>query len=120
MNDSTIHQNIIQMEEKYWTAMANKDVESAVALTRFPCVITGPQGSRKVSEEEYRKLMKAIPEDAFKDIKMENPEVEQLNADTAVITYSTHVNGMKMQDVSTWIHEDGKWTCAFHAENPLH
>ena len=52
------HKNeILHMERRYWDAMKNNDVEAAVALKKFPCVISGPQGARRVTEEQYRELM---------------------------------------------------------------
>lgn len=114
------HKNeILHMERRYWEAMKNNDVEAAVALTKFPCVISGPQGARRVTEEQYRELMESMNGDEYKGIEIKDPHVDILTDDTALISYSTEVNGMKMLDVSTWVREDDKWVCAFHSENPV-
>lgn len=111
---------IISLEKKYWQAMGDADIETAVSLTRFPCIVSGPQGTRRISEDEYRSMMKSHPSDQYKTIEMKNPHVESLGDKAAIISYETNVNGMKMSDLSTWIRQGDQWVCAFHSENPLH
>lgn len=113
------NEEIISLEKKYWKAMADSDVETAVSLTRFPCIVTGPQGTRRISEEEYRSMMKAHPGDQFKEIELQNPHVDMLGNESAIISYETNVNGMRMSDLSTWIRQGDEWVCAFHSENPI-
>lgn len=115
MQNST---NIIELEQRYWKAMADKDIDEAVSLTRFPCLISGPQGSQLVTEIDYREMMEKHPMDAFKNIELKNAKVEFVNDDTAIITYESFVKGTSMIDVSTWIRERNDWICAFHSENP--
>ncbi len=100
--------------------MADSDVERAVSLTRFPCLVSGPHGTNLVTESEYREMMSGHPGDEFKNIKFENPKVEFLNEDLAIFSYETMVKNMRMADVSTWIREKDQWVCAFHSENPIH
>jgi electron transfer flavoprotein alpha/beta subunit len=119
MNTSNITDDILKQENNYWKAMKDRDVDSAIALTRFPCVVSGPQGTHRIEEPEYRKMMAATDGKQFKDVTIEKPNIEVLNENTALITYSTRVGGMDMIDVSTWVREGGKWVCAFHSENPL-
>lgn len=110
---------IIGFEKKYWKAMGDKDVGAAISLTYFPCLISGPQGTRRVSEDEYRRLMEAHPMEDFKDIEIQNPKVDVINEKTAFITYTVEINNKKMQNVSTWIKEAEKWECVFHSEIPV-
>lgn len=113
-----IKHEILELEEKYWDAMRENDVETAVALTKFPCTVAGPHGARRVTESEYRELMLAMNGDDYKGIELKNPMVDFLNDNTALISYTTCVKGMKMLDVSTWVCEGGQWVCAFHSETP--
>lgn len=110
---------IVRLEKKYWAAMKENDVERAVALTRFPCTVAGPQGAMQVSEEQYRRLMSVQEKGHFKGIQVKNAQVDLLNPSTALINYSTVVDGMKMTDVSMWVRDGKRWRCAFHSENPL-
>lgn len=118
MNTQLEANDILCLEQKYWDAMKNNDVETAVSLTHFPCLVSGPSGTRKISEEQYRKMINMHSAEEYIGVEMAKPEVEFLNDCTAVITYCTEVNGMSMLDVSTWIKEGDKWLCAFHSENP--
>ena len=71
-----IQNEIIELENKYWKAMAESDVETAVSLTRFPCLVSGPRGTNLVTENDYREMMAAHPGDQFRNIKLENTKVE--------------------------------------------
>jgi ketosteroid isomerase-like protein len=118
-NQKEIKKEILGLERKYWDAMRNKDVDAAVEMTKFPCILTSPKGAQRIEEKEYRDMMNSMKVDTFKGVEIENAEVNFLNKDTALISYSIKYNGMDMLDVSTWVRENGKWTCAFHSENPI-
>jgi len=118
MNSNPTQNEILGLERKYWDAMKNNDVDAAVKLTKFPCVVTSPKGAQRIDEKEYRKMMESMKGDSYKEVEIENPQVDILSQDTALISYSIQHNGMKMLDVSTWVRENGKWACAFHSENP--
>ncbi len=114
-----IQNEIIDLEKRYWQAMAESDVETATSLTRFPAIVSGPRGTNLVTETEYREMMAEHTGNEFRDIELKNPKVEFVNDDLAILSYETMVRDMKMSDVSTWIRENDKWVCAFHSENPL-
>lgn len=119
MNNTPDKNAIILLETKYWDAMKTNDIESAVALTKFPCTLASPKGVQRISEEQYRKIMKANNSANYRNVEINNPQVDILNENTALISYQTEMNGVKMLDVSTWIREGTKWVCAFHSENQI-
>lgn len=118
METSLLQSQVLQLEKQYWQAMTDQDVETAISLTHFPCLVSGPQGSQQVTEEQYRKMMASSDGSQYKDVKLESPQVEIINENTAVITYATKVKGMKMLDTSLWIREGEGWTCGYHSEFP--
>ncbi|MBS1963727.1 MAG: nuclear transport factor 2 family protein [Bdellovibrionales bacterium] len=118
MDHSTTEREILGLERKYWDAMKKGDVETAIALTRFPCLVMGPQGIQGVNESEYRKMMESHDPKQFAGMEIADPRVSIYGGNTAVIGYSVQSNGMKLFDSSTWVNEDGKWQCAFHVEVP--
>ena len=120
MENKSKEREILGLERQYWKAMGDNDVETAVSLTRFPAIVSGPQGTRKISEDEYRKMMKSHDGSVFKNVELKDAQVEVVSEDLAIASYSTRIQGMDMLDVSTWVRDDGKWVCAFHAENPKH
>ncbi len=117
MQESLQHQ-ILKNENRYWDAMRANDVEAAIALTHFPCLVASPHGTRSVTQEDYRSLMEASDGDRFKGITIDNPDVQAMTDDSAIITYTVEMNGMTMRDTSLWLKEGGKWTCGYHAEFP--
>jgi hypothetical protein len=112
-------EEIIGLEKKFWQAMIDHDVDAAINLTRFPCVISGPQGTRFVTEEDFRKMFEMHPGDSFKNIDLQKTRVEILGSESAIITYETEMSGKKMSDISTWVRSGDKWVCAFHMEAPV-
>lgn len=110
---------IIKLENKYWSAIKTNDVETAVALTRFPVTLTSPKGAHTMSEDEFRKIMSSGDGAKAEGVQIQNPLVSQITDDVAIIAYEVKMNGMKMLDVSTWVRDDDEWTCAFHSENQL-
>lgn len=114
-----IRNEIVDMEKKYWQALIDKDVEAAISMTHFPCIVAGPQGANSISEDQYREMLKTSDTDKYDGIDIRDARVEVVNEDTAILTYLTQMNGSDMLDVSTWVHESNKWVCAFHSENPV-
>lgn len=113
-----IENEILGLERKYWKAMKDNDIETAVALTRFPCLLTSPKGVQSITEDQYRKMMRENQSVQYDSVEVQDPKIDILNDDTAMIVYSIDWNGMPMLDVSTWIRQNGKWVCAYHSEIP--
>jgi hypothetical protein len=40
-----LKQELVALENKYWTAMLNKDVAAALEMSADPCIVTGAQGN---------------------------------------------------------------------------
>lgn len=118
MDHSTTEREILGLERKYWDAMGKGDVDAAAALTRFPCMVMGPQGIQGVSEPDYRKMMESHDPRECAGIEIADPKISLVGENTAVIGYSVRSKGKKMFDSSTWVNEGGKWLCAFHVEVP--
>lgn len=120
---SSVEDEIIALERRYWQAMKDNDVETCIALTDFPCVITGPQGVSSVPRGLFEKMMRdgryAVESYAMSDV-----QVRVLRDDLAVIGYrlleEMIVDGQRTRldaaDASTWVRRDGQWRCAAHSE----
>ncbi len=118
MRNTSEQQEILGLENRYWRAVQDHDVGTAVSLTRFPCIVSGPQGARAIDEPTYRKMMRAHV-DQVKSFEIRDEQIEVLNSETAVIAYRLESNGESCFDTSTWIREGGEWRCALHTETPL-
>lgn len=114
---------LIDLEKKYWNAMVDKDVDTAVRLSDDPCVISGAQGVSAITNDEYRKLMTNGEWD-LNSYEMSDVQARMISEDVAVVAYKVReeltVDGkplrLEANDSSTWVRRDGSWKCALHTE----
>jgi ketosteroid isomerase-like protein len=128
MQNSAITKEILALEKRYWNAMREHDLKTALALTDFPCLIAGPQGMQTVDKAQYEKMF-ASNEGAIRDFDFDETQaqVRQVSDDAAVIAYKVHTTfthegetkTMDAVDTSTWVKRGGKWACAMHTETEL-
>ena len=119
-------QSIIDLEQRFWQSMVDKDSKLARTMIADECLVTGPMGSMKLDPDKYAEMtdkgdweLKAFD---FSDIDVIMP-----NDDTAVIAYKVHQQGtmkgdkmdMKCADSSTWVRDGNHWKCALHTETVL-
>lgn len=124
----SLTQEIMNLERQYWTAMSEHDLETALKLTDFPCLVAGAHGLHWVDEEQFKKMFNSS-RDSVRTFEFEDKEAEvhQVGPDTAVVAYKVHTtlskNGLskrvKAVDTSTWIKRGNKWVCAMHTETEL-
>jgi uncharacterized protein (TIGR02246 family) len=126
MATNTIDAQLLALEQRYWQAIQDRDVETAVALTEFPCIVAGASGTAAVSQEQYRQMMQSasytIREFEIKD----GAHVRLLTDDVALVAYQVReemmVDGkpvtLDAADASVWVRRDGEWRCALHTESP--
>jgi len=115
---------LIQLEKEYWRALKDRDVSTAMRLTDFPCLITGPQGVGRVDKQAFAEMMKDPPYTIHKVEVSDDAQVRMLQDDVAVLAYQVHeeltVDGKPVAfdaaDSSTWVRRDGRWLCALHTE----
>ncbi|WP_442795580.1 nuclear transport factor 2 family protein [Pelobium manganitolerans] len=115
-------EEILNLEKKYWEAMAAHDYETVRSLTRFPCIVAGKHGVMSVDQPEYQKMF-----EQGKERKMKVGKISEEQIDTgegyALIAYKIELdyNGKMMQCActSTWLEIRGNWLCAMHTETDL-
>ena len=121
-----VKEGLLELEKEYWRAIQERDVEGAVELTDFPCIIAGARGIGRVEEAAYRKMMEN-PSYRLHEVEIGDAELRMLGDDIAVLAYRVHeeltVEGelvtLDAADSSTWIRRDGRWRCAAHTETVL-
>jgi len=121
----TIEAEILDLERRYWQAMRERDLKTAVSLTEFPCLIAGASGVRSVDQASYEKMMTRASW-RIQDVEIEDgAEVRQLTEDVAVIVYGVReemtVDGRPLtlhaSDSSVWVRRGDRWKCAMHTES---
>ena len=121
-----VKEGLLELEQQYWRAIQERDVEAAVELTDFPCIIAGARGIGRVEEPAYRKMMENPPY-RIHVVELGDAELKMLGDDIAILAYKVHeeltVDGesvtLDAADSSTWIRRDGRWRCAAHTETVL-
>ena len=123
---TTLEQELIQLEQRYWEAMKEKDVRAIEALTDFPCLITGSQGVALIGRETFAKMLRDSTW-IIEDATLSDIQVRPLSDDVAVVACKLReellVDGkpvtVEAADSSTWIRRNGSWVCAAHTESIL-
>jgi hypothetical protein len=120
----TLEKELTECERQYWQAMKERDIDKAVELTEFPCLMTGSHGVMRVDKQSFIKMMKS-PRQTVRSAELSNVTVQRLSEDVAVVAYQVKeeltVDGkavtLNATDSSTWIRRDGHWACAAHTES---
>lgn len=127
-NTESVTKEILTLEKKFWAALRDQDLLTAISLTDFPCIVAGPHGAMSVDQKKFEEMFnsgkEAIRSFEFDEAKA---EVRLVGPETAVIAYKIHTTlanagdktAMDAVDTSTWIRKDNKWLCAMHTETEL-
>ena len=118
MDNETIKRTLLDLENKYWTAIQKKDMKTALDLTNDPCIVAGASGVASVNRDTFEKMMSGAQYtlNNFK-LEKESAVVAMISADVAILAYKVHedltVEGRKISIVasesSTWVNRNGKW-----------
>ena len=125
MTTITEHE-IVALERAYWDAMKNEDVDSAIALTRDPCIVTGAQGAATFDHKQMSAMYDGKTW-SLDDYEIDNIQAFGVGDDVAVLGYTVKLGmtvdgkpvSLECAESSTWVREDGKWLCVLHNECPL-
>jgi uncharacterized protein (TIGR02246 family) len=123
MATRAVEQELLDLEQQYWQAIKNKDVDAALRLTDEPCIVTGAQGIGRIDKKRLAEMMQAAPY-TLHDFTVQDAQVRLLGTDVAILAYNVHeeltVDGKSVTldaaDSSTWVRRDGRWRCALHTE----
>jgi ketosteroid isomerase-like protein len=124
MGTKTIEAELLELENQYWQALKDTDVDAAMRLTDDPCIITGAQGVGLIDRQTLAAMLKAAPYTLHRFELKDDAQVRLLRDDVAIVAYTVHeeltVEGkpvtLEAADTSTWVRRDGGWVCALHTE----
>lgn len=114
---------LIELEQQYWQALKDQDVDAALKLTDDPCIVTGAQGVASVDKERFTSMMSDASW-TLEGFSLQDVQVRVLNDDVAIVAYKVReeltVDGkpltLEAADASTWKRKGSKWVCALHTE----
>lgn len=121
----TIEQELLDLENRFWQAIKDKNVDAALELTDFPCIVAGSQGIGSIDQKTFAAMMKGANYTLHRFEIKDGAQVRLLRDDVAIIAYQVHeeltVDGKPVtfdaSDLSTWVRRDGRWLCAAHTES---
>ena len=124
MNNKAMETKLLDLEQQYWQAMKDKDIEAAVRMTDDPCIVAGASGVMKVDRQTFIKMMETAKW-TIKDVDLSDAQVRMLGDDVAIVAYKVRENltvdgkpvTLEAADSSTWLRRDGQWKCALHTES---
>jgi ketosteroid isomerase-like protein len=125
MVTGTLERELLDLEQQYWRAIKDRDVEAALRLTDDPCIVAGAQGVAAVDRPTFERMLTAgawtLEEFEIKD----DARVRRIGDDVAIVAYTVRealtVEGQPVKleaaDVSLWVRRGGRWACALHTES---
>jgi ketosteroid isomerase-like protein len=124
MATQTLQQELIGLEKRYWEAIKNQDVKTAMSLTDDACIIAGAQGVAQIDRSRFASMMKAGHYTLHR-FEIKDAVVRLLDVDTAIVAYQVHedltIDGqpvsLEAADASVWVRRDGHWVCTLHTES---
>jgi hypothetical protein len=125
MGTQTIEAELLDLEKRFWQAIKDRNVDAAVRLTDYPCIVTGAQGVGSIDQKTFAAMMKAAPYSLDRFEIKDGAEVRLVRDDVAIVAYQVHeeltVDGkpvaLDAADSSTWVRRDGRWVCVSHTES---
>ena len=119
-------QHVIELENQYWQAIVDKDLESALRLSEDPCVVAGAQGAAVLDHATFRSMMNdatwKLHSFDLADVQVTRAG-DNLALTSYVVTENLTVEGtqltLKAAETSAWLLKDGEWKCVLHTESLL-
>src|SRR5512141_1751242 len=71
---------LLDLENRYWRAIKDRDVDAALRLTEIPCLVAGASGVGLIDREKYVKMMKGAKY-TLHDFRIGEAEVRLLTDD---------------------------------------
>lgn len=120
-----VETEILQLEHRFWQAIQDKDVDAAMNLTEFPCIVAGASGIGSVDSEGFKKMMTGATYTLHRFDIEKGAKVRLVTDDVALVAYKVReqltVDGkpatLDAADASVWVRRDGRWRCAMHTES---
>jgi ketosteroid isomerase-like protein len=124
MTTQTVEAELLELEKRFWQALKDKDANTAMSLTDYPCIVTGAQGVGAIDQKTFAAMLKSSPYTLHRFKIKDGAEVRLVRDDVAIVAYQVHeeltVDGkpvtLDAADSSTWVRRDGRWLCASHTE----
>ena len=125
MATKALERELLDLEERYWRAMKEKDADAALRLTDDPCIVTSAQGIARIDKATLERMLRTASWTLNEFEIEDDAEVRQVNDDVAIPAYKVRekltVDGKPVTvdaaDASMWVRRGDRWVCALHTES---
>jgi hypothetical protein len=125
MPTTSVTKELLKLENQYWQAIKDRDVDAAMRLTDETCIVAGAQGVGSIDRQAFAGMMESANYTLDNFTVDDDAQVRMLGDDVAIVAYKVHeeltVDGkpvtLDAADASTWVRRDGEWRCALHTES---
>ncbi|HKG24973.1 MAG TPA: nuclear transport factor 2 family protein [Thermomicrobiales bacterium] len=125
MATKALERELLDLEERYWRAMKEKDADAALRLTDDPCIVTSAQGIARIDKATLERMLRTASWTLNEFEIEDDAEVRQVNDDVAILAYKVRekltVDGKPVTvdaaDASMWVRRGDRWVCALHTES---
>ena len=118
-------QDIMELERRFWQAMVEMDVDTAVSLLDDESVSVSGGGIHHFDPAQYRAMALAgnarITAFRFSEERVIFPTPDVAIASYKVdqsFTLDGTSHDMVVYDTTTWVRKDGRWKASAHTETP--
>ena len=123
MPNDSVEKELVALENSYWQAVKDKDVNAALKLTADPCMVAGASGVSRVPKQKLAGIMESAKY-TLQEFELKDVQTLMVEDDVAILGYKVRekllVDGkpvtLEAADTSTWVRRDGRWVCTLHTE----
>jgi hypothetical protein len=125
MPEYDVTQELIALEDRFWTALLEGDGDTAAALIDEPCVVLGAQGTGELDKETLAGMIANAPYQIV-DYHLGDIAVRLVGDNMAILHYKVTeeivVDGQPVTleafDSSVWVRHGDTWLSVMHTETP--
>ncbi|MGH8796370.1 MAG: nuclear transport factor 2 family protein [Caldimonas sp.] len=127
MAESKDEKLIVELEERFWKSIADKQTNVALGLLNEPALMVSAKGAMKFDHAGYRKMAEDDAAYSLLDFKFSEMKAVFPTEEVAVLAYQVDQKAemkgkktdTKMSASSTWVKKGGRWVCVIHSESPM-
>jgi hypothetical protein len=125
MPEDDVTQELIALENRFWTALLESDGNAAAALIDEPCLVVGAQGTGEFDKQTLAGMIANAPYQML-DYQLGDIAVRLVGDGVAILCYRVTeelvVDGQPVAleafDSSVWVRNGDTWLSVMHTETP--
>lgn len=115
---------IVELEQRFWQAIADNDIDAASGLMAERAIVAGAQGIAAIDRDAFARMMRE-GRWTLRGFEFDRVEVQFAGDDVAMIGYEVTedllIDGkprtVVAYDASVWRRDGGAWQCVLHTES---